>query len=226
MKTNHYLRPYWPAPQNIRAVTTTKHCGNMLNTNMRKELAQDLQLPNEPIWLEQVHENTVICADSPKSIIADASYTSKPNIICVVRTADCLPILLCNKNGTEVAAIHGGWRSLSKNIIENTIKSLKTKPKDLLVWLGPAIGPEHFEVGEDVYNSFSEYHSAFMPTQDQHWQTNIYEIAKQILQKCKINGKNIYGGHFCTYTEEQTFYSYRRDGKTTGRMASLIWIER
>ncbi len=226
MKTNHYLRPYWPASQNIHAMTTTKLCGNMLNTNMRKELAQDLALPNEPIWLEQVHENTVICADNYESNIADASYTSKPNIICVVRTADCLPILICNKNGTEVAAIHGGWRSLSQNIIENTINLLKTNPKDLLAWLGPAIGPEHFEVGEDVYNIFSDYHNAFMPTQDQHWQANIYEIARQILQKCKINAKNIYGSHFCTYTEEQIFYSYRRDGETTGRMASLIWIER
>lgn len=226
MKTNHYLRPDWPAPQNIQSLTTTKYSGNLLNTNMCKELAQDLQLPNEPIWLKQVHENTVICADNYESNIADASYTSQPNTICVVRTADCLPILLCDKHGTEVAAIHGGWRSLSSGIIENTLTAMASKAEDLLVWLGPAIGPNHFEVGADVYNSFSDYHSAFTATDEQHWQANIYEIARQILQKCKINPKNIYGGQFCTYTEEQIFYSYRRDGETTGRMASLIWIKR
>ena len=160
----------------------------------------------------------------------DASYTKDKNIVCAVQTADCLPLLVTNKKGTVVAAIHAGWRGLLNGVIENTIHKMNMPPNELLVWLGPAISQKHFEVGADVKNSFcekdQEAEKAFRSISDQKWLANIYYLAKLRLKTSGV--MEIYGGSvmddYCTFANELDYFSYRRDGET-GRMASLIWIE-
>lgn len=221
-----YIKPIWPAPKNVQAFTATKAAGNFFDLECRGQVRAKLNLPSEPIWLEQVHGNKIICADTaigkPE---ADASYTAKPNVICAVLTADCLPIFLCDSLGTKVAAIHAGWRSLAGGIIENTIKEMQISGADCMVWFGPAIGPEKFEVGAEVYENFLQHDKqaqhAFKKINKNKWLANIYLLAKQRLWSCGIT--NIYGGDFCTFTNSDHFFSYRRDGET-GRMASLIWL--
>lgn len=243
----HYLKPNWNAPSSIRAITTLRINGHSLkpydsfnladhvgdnSTHVlanRQQLLQELKLINEPKWLRQIHSNKVVCADSSLSHTeADASYTDQKNTVCVVLTADCLPILICDDQGTKVAAIHAGWKGLSINIIENTINELKINPKNLLVWLCPAIGSKAFDVGLDVYEKFTPHDShakeAFQNLQSDKWLANIYMLAKQRLMACGIKDANIYGGEYCTHSDSEKFFSYRRDGEKTGRMASLIWL--
>lgn len=217
------IHPTWPAPANIKAITTTKQLGSFQDAKTKEELVEKLNLPNNPIWLQQEHKANVIYAtnSAPSMQTADASYTDQPNTICAIITADCLPILLCNAAGTKVAAIHAGWKSLAKGIIQKTIAKLNTE--NLMAWLGPAIGPQKFEVGKDVYDSFPKQQKAFTRIKPDKWLANIYQIATQILNSLQVN--KVYCDNFCTYTDAQFFYSYRRDGNKTGRMASLIWIQ-
>ncbi len=196
---------------------------------------QSLNLPSIPCWLQQVHGTTVLEASPGEASLdhesypkADASYTHKPQIVCAVLTADCLPILLCNKQGTSVAAVHAGWRGLAAGVIEETLKKFTVSPDEILAWLGPAIGPQVFEVGPEVREQFmqmnAEAHLAFRPSPNPNrWLANIYFLAKQRLLKQGVNA--IYGGENCTYSDTKQFYSYRREGEKTGRMASLIWLE-
>ena len=155
---------------------------------------------------------------------ADAAFTSVKNKVCVVMTADCLPMLICNQQGTQVAAAHAGWRGLHAGVIEATLEKFSDSPQKLLVWLGPAIGPDAFEVGEEVRNAFlqdmPDANMAFRTNRPGHWLADIYMLARLRLQRYGV--ESIYGGNFCTYSDRERFYSYRRDGKT-GRMASLIW---
>jgi YfiH family protein len=159
---------------------------------------------------------------------ADASYTTQKNVVCVTMTADCLPVLLCDDAGTVVAAAHAGWRGLCDGVIEAAIKKMPVQPSNILVWLGPAIGPDAFEVGNDVREQFMQKDSqaalAFKPHGDK-WLCDMYLIAKQRLNHLGVT--QIYGGSvnedFCTYTDEARFFSFRRDN-LTGRMASLIWL--
>jgi polyphenol oxidase len=242
----NYIRPEWPAPTNIKAYTTLRNGwggrkshhdinqGNYSGSNAQyvdesKCLQSLLKLPGEPIWLTQKHSTIVIEATPEnKEKLADASFTQKVNRVCVVLTADCLPILLCNKEGSQVAAIHAGWRGLAAGIIENTLQNFQSKPEDLLVWLGPAIGPEKFEVGKDVYDAVTQKNAesatAFSPYKEEKWLADLYSLARIRLKFCHI--LQIYGGNFCTFTQEDLFFSYRRDEGKTGRMASLIWIEK
>ena len=239
--TDSWLQADWPAPSFIQAGTTLRQGGvsrgeySSLNiaAHVGDELAMveknrlSLNLPNEPQWLEQIHSTKAILLPHEKSVPkADAAYTEKKNIICSVMTADCLPLLITNKQGSCVAAIHAGWRGLCNGIIEATIKSLPAEPESLLVWLGPAIGPDVYEVGEEVYDAYTkdnnEAKQAFTSVSEKHWLFDIYELAKLRLQKLGI--KQVYGGDHCTFTEKDMFFSYRRD-KVTGRMASMIWIE-
>ena len=223
------IKPNWPAPKNIKAFTTTRDAWGELYNNKFDidKLMQIYQLPNFPTWLDEIHGIDVIEA-TPQNAgqKADASYSKTKKNICMVTTADCLPILICDKSGTHVAAIHAGWRGLAAGVIENTIKKLNVPAQDLYVWLGPAIGPKHFEVGTDVYHAFvaknAEAQSAFKQQNSNKWLANLYQLATQRLQQFEIS--NIYGGEFCTYSQTDLFYSYRRE-KTTGRMASLIWID-
>ena len=232
------LSPNWPAPTHIRAYTTTRQAGNLadhvgdnpedVQTN-RDLLIKTLALPSEPVWLEQVHGIKTLCLDNhpQKQFTADASYTTKPGIVCAVLTADCLPILVCDRAGTMVAAIHAGWRGLAIGIIEHAIAQLPCPPDQLVAWVGPGIGPTAFEVGPEVRTEFLEkdHHlsSAFTPgTKPETYLGNLYQIAKQCLNNAGV--RSIYSKQCCTFSDTKRFFSYRRDGKT-GRMASLIWMD-
>lgn len=206
------ISPHWPAPKNIHALTTTK------NT-----VIENLHLPSEPVWLNQVRGPITVLADDVKgNVEADASYTQKPNVICVVKTADCLPILICDKNGSCVAAVHAGWGGLASGVIESAIQKIPALPEDLLAWFGPAIGPEKFEVGEDVYEKFPDNQIAFRAISNVKYLCDIYLLARQRLEKLGV--KQIYGGTECTYSDAARFYSHRRS-KDTGRMFSMIWMD-
>jgi hypothetical protein len=236
--------PDWPAPSHIHACTTIRSGGRSLTPyhsfNLadhvgdneqhvqanRQLLRNKLDLPNEPIWLEQTHSTIVLPAAKSDDRKADASFTDQPGQVCVVMTADCLPVLLCNRQGTYVAAIHAGWRGLANGVIENTVKAINLPPSDILVWLGPAIGPAVYELGQEVLDCFVEdnpeaRHSFVPSSKSGHWLGNLYSLARLRLKKLNIHA--IYGGDYCTYTDKERFFSYRRDG-STGRMASLIWM--
>ena len=246
-----WIIPQWRAPGNVRAVTTTRigghskfefasmNLGDRTEDNIiaiaknRNELFKVLDLPCEPTWLHQSHSSKAVrlYEDTTFNKSADASYTHVANKICVVLTADCLPLLVCAKDGSTVAAIHAGWRGLADGIIETTINALlksgNCRPEHLLVWLGPAIGPGVFEVGDDVRSAFLKHSAkakkAFkaIPMIKGKWLADIYMLARQRLTDLGVS--EISGGGYCTATQYEKFYSYRRDGKT-GRMASLIWM--
>lgn len=238
MKINSIL-PTWPAPTWIRAMTTTcahKNLATHVQDNPahvalnRLKLRQYCNWQNEPFWLDQIHSTHVVIGEQQiqAPIIADGVITQAIDTPCAVLTADCLPILLCNSQGSWVGALHCGWKGLLNGIIENAIGLIPTSQrKDILVWLGPAIGPRFFEVGEDVRQPFIQKNraasAAFTPSssnQPGKWMADIYKLAKLRLNALGIY--HIYGGDYCTY-EDPRFYSYRRD-KITGRMASCIWI--
>ncbi len=236
----------WPAADNIHAFCTTRNTGVSQGTfssfNLaqhvedrrldvqlnREQLVRQFKLPAEPVWLEQVHGRQVINAAeiNSKTPRADASFSDQAGKICAVMTADCLPLLICNRQANKVAAIHAGWRGMAAGIIEATVTELNEKPDQLLVWLGPAIGPQAFEVGQEVREVFindqAESEVAFKQNRPQHYLADIYQLAKLRLQRIGINA--VYGGDYCTFTDTNNFYSYRREGKT-GRQASLIWFE-
>ncbi|MCW9012719.1 MAG: peptidoglycan editing factor PgeF [Gammaproteobacteria bacterium] len=239
-----FIRPDWSAPDNIRACVTTRaggvSCDEFSSFNLamhvedqpqhvqrnRQILAEQLHLPAEPLWLEQVHGTQVVDASRAQSPVqADASFTVENNVVCSVMTADCLPLLICNRQGTKIAAAHAGWRGLQAGIIEATVDALQVSAKDLLVWLGPAIGPAAFEVGDEVRAAFvadmADASGAFTASKPGHWLADIYQLARLRLRRKDITA--VFGGDFCTYNDPQ-FYSYRRQAKT-GRMASLIWRE-
>ncbi len=195
----------------------------------REILRKTLNLPAKPVWLNQCHGNQVYIADADYEGLcpqADAIITHQANTVCVVLTADCLPILITNTKGTVVSAIHAGWRGLAKGIIQQVITHLQENSNDLLVWLGPAIGPEVFEVSEEMRTIFFELNeaneAAFTPMGNKKWLANLYQLAKIQLQNSGI--KSIYGGEHCTYNNPEFFYSYRRDQGITGRIATLIWF--
>lgn len=250
---SYFIIPNWPAPANVKALQTTRAGGVSLapydslnlGTHVKDDpinVARNRQLlsqylPSEPVWLNQVHGvNVVDAAKTDCAPEADASFTTRKNVVCVTMTADCLPVLMCDKQGRVVASIHAGWRSLCDGVIEAavhqmlaelTIKSAQN-PADLMAWLGPAIGPQAFEVGDEVRAQFIEKDAqaalAFKPAGEK-WLGNLYVIASQRLMRLGVT--QIYSAgtdaDWCTYTDEKNFFSFRRDGKT-GRMASLIWL--
>lgn len=187
-------------------------------------------LPAEPAWLSQIHGVKVVDAANAEGVPdADASIATQPGIVCVVQTADCLPILFCDVAGTVVGAVHAGWRGLANGIVENTIVGMRNAGAgEILAWMGPAIGPQKFEVGLDVVSTFVTHDASSIDAfksiagQTGKYLANIYLLARQRLKK--IGVEKIYGGGLCTFSDNQRFYSYRRDG-VTGRMASLIWIK-
>ena len=246
-----FIHPNWPAHAKVKALQTTRLGGESIAHYASLNLAEHVHdssmavaknrqllrdyLPSEPVWLNQVHGTEVIDAKtSGCQEIADASFTNQKNVVCVTMTADCLPVLLCDNAGTVVASVHAGWRGLCAGVIETAVRkmlnNLDASPaSELLVWLGPAIGPNAFEVGHEVRTQFiqrdSEAECAFKPYGEK-WLCDIYMLAKQRLMRMGVT--QIYGGsineNFCTYTDEARFFSYRRDN-VTGRMASLIWLE-
>jgi hypothetical protein len=238
--------PNWPAPATVRAVSTTRlggvslppyaslnlagHVGDLPEhvAENRRRLARTAGLPAEPAWLDQVHGTVVVAAETVGSpIAADAAWTGQINRPCVVMTADCLPVLLCDQSGTVVAAVHAGWRGLAGGVVITAVRQLAKPPVELLAWLGPAIGPAAFEVGEEVRAAFLALDggnaASFRPSPAGRWLADLYGLARRQLQRLGVN--RIYGGDCCTFSNPARFFSYRREQRT-GRMASLIWLER
>ena len=243
------LIPDWPAPKTVGAAITTRHGGcsrapfndNNLALHVgdnefdveanRQLLASSLGLTEQPLWLQQVHGTEIVYGPNANGIpIADASYSDKAGAACVVMTADCLPVLMCNQQGTRVAAAHAGWRGLCNGILR---KSVATFPPgdQLMAYLGPAIGPKAFEVGAEVLQAFlnnahNEQHAeaikaAFVPALPGKYLADLYALARAELACCGVNA--VYGGDNCTFNDTERFYSYRREPET-GRFASLIWL--
>lgn len=242
----HWITPDWPASANVRAVCTTRHGGVSVapfaSLNLGDHVGDDpyavarnrmivgdsLRLPTEPLWLKQVHGVDVCGMDVGQCYpTGDASLALRKNQVCVVMTADCLPVLFCDKAGTRVAAAHAGWRGLQAGVLEQTLARLDCSSAEVMAWLGPAIGPGAFEVGGEVRDAFMQHDpaavEAFRPsTNDGKWLADIYRLARQRLQAAGVEA--VYGGDLCTYTDTERFFSYRRDGQT-GRMACLIWMD-
>lgn len=238
-----WLIPDWPAPARVKACVTTRAGGVSLapfdSLNLGDHVDDDPQAVAEnrrrltdrfsmqPAWLKQVHGIDVVEADPSVVATADASWTATPGIACSAMTADCLPALFCDRAGTRVAAAHAGWRGLAAGVLEATLDSLKVAPEDVLVWLGPAIGPQAFEVGPEVRDAFVRHlpptEQAFVPSHNPgKFMADIYTLARLRLAACGVTA--VYGGGFCTVSDPR-FYSYRRSPRT-GRFASLIWLER
>jgi YfiH family protein len=237
----NWLEPNWPAPANVHAATTLRGGGvsqgvySSLNLathvgdepcpvqQNREWLTRRLALPAEPLWLEQVHGNHVVDADGVhNTLTADASVTHQAGVVCAVLTADCLPVLFCAEDGQSIAAAHAGWRGLLAGILSNTLSAMQTN--NVLVWLGPAIGPNCFEVGAEVREAFVQKNARFAAAFTAHGPTqylaDIYQLAR--IELMSVGVTKLYGGNFCTVTDQERFFSYRRD-RQTGRMATLIW---
>lgn len=239
-----FIIPNWPAPKNVKSLQTTRmggvSQGVFTGFNLGDHVADDPsyvalnrnqlteQLPSAPKWLTQVHGVDVVNgATCEQAVSADASFCHEPSVVCAVMTADCLPVLFCDEQGQQVAAAHAGWRGLLDGVIEQTLQTFTAPMNQVLVWLGPAIGPQAFEVGAEVRAAFVEKDPVaevcFKPSgQANKWLADIYGLAKLRLQAVGVT--QIYGGEFCTFSQTDTFFSYRRDGQT-GRMASCIWRE-
>lgn len=210
------IRPDWPAPARVQALVTTRAVG---------EDVKNL-VPTQPVWLKQVHGTRVVDLDLPaESLEADAAVTRKSGTVCVVRAADCMPVFLSDEDGSAVGVAHAGWRGLSGGVIEATLDALRLAPAKTLAWLGPAIGPRVYEVGEEVRAAFLERDgaalAAFAPSRPGHWLLDLYAIARQRLANRGVT--RVGGGGWCTYSDPARFFSYRRDG-SKGRMAALIWL--
>ena len=255
----HCLIPDWPAPDNVSALQTTRnggcsappyaslnlggHVGDAPLAVARNRQSLGSLLPSEPVWLKQVHGTMV--ADAGQAACwpeADACIATRPGAVCAVMTADCLPVLLCDERGSVVGAVHAGWRGLSDGVIEQAVHAMKVPPQSLMAWLGPAIGPRAFEVGDEVRAAFvarqPQAAVAFIPSpganappspasgrgvggEGKKWYADIYHLARQRLHALGV--ARVYGGGLCTHTDQQRFFSYRRDG-ATGRMGTFIWI--
>lgn len=190
----------------------------------RRLLREALKLPSPPVWLQQVHGARVVELPSAADAEADASYTTLKNAVCVVQSADCLPVLFCDDQGSVVAAAHAGWRGLAAGVLENTVRALPVKPSSLMAWMGAAIGPAAFEVGEEVRDAFvrvdSAAASAFENPAPGKYLADLFQLARLRLRAAGVS--RIYGGGVCTYCDATRFFSHRRDA-VTGRMAALIW---
>lgn len=245
---NDWIIPEWPAPNNVRAFFTTRNGGKSSGPNgtyatlnlgdhvndrsidvaKNRALLRNY-LPSDPKWLKQVHGVLPIRVDHYSTTLeGDAAISRRCGIVCVVLVADCLPIFLCDPAGTMVGVIHAGWRGLAGGIIEKTVTEMNKGHAKLMAWLGPAIGVNYFEVGEEVREAFvnqdGKSRFAFVPLHEKNsdkWLANIFLLARQRLASVGVT--EIYGGEVCTYSDPKKFFSYRRDG-ATGRMAALIWL--
>ena len=245
--------PEWAGvPDNIGALSTTRaggtsiapyddgagggglnlgiHVGDDPDAVRRNRVILRTALPSEPVWLSQVHGARVIDAATVSGVDeADASISTRPGVVCAIQTADCLPVLFCDKGGRAVGAAHAGWRGLAGGVLENTVAKMRDEgASDIAAWLGPAIGPQSFEVGQDVYDAFAGRNAAMAQAfkvisgSPGKYLADIYFLARQVLGRVGVH--RVSGGGLCTVTEQKRFYSFRRD-KVTGRMASLIWLK-
>lgn len=235
----------WSAPNGVHALTTTRVGGvsaspyNTFNLGdhvgddasavaaNRALLRKELKLPSEPIWLKQVHGvNVVDAATAASGVTADGAWTDRRGVVLAILTADCLPVFLCDRAGMKVALLHAGWRGLAAGVIEAGVRALGVPGEELLAFLGPAIGPAGYEVGNEVRAAFTSEDpragTAFLPRGDGRWAADLYGLAQMRLHALGV--ADVQYEDRCTCGEPEVFFSYRRDG-ATGRMASLIWIE-
>jgi YfiH family protein len=234
--------PDWPAPANVRAWVTERggsgaryaalnlatHVGDApasVSAN-RERLRAALELPSEPVWLEQVHGTRVLDLDTEQPVAAaDGAVTGRAGVVCTVLTADCLPVLLCDRAGRRVGVAHAGWRGLLNGVLPAAVGALGRDPAELLAWLGPAIGPSAYEVGADVREPFVAREPSaaarFVSNARGRWQADLYGLARDSLAGAGVRA--VYGGGFCTFSDAQRFFSHRREAPC-GRMATLIWL--
>ncbi len=239
----HWIYPDWPVPSRIKSLVTTRadgvsrgiyaglnlgdHVGDSVVDVAQNRTVLREDLPADPHWLKQVHGATVAYADHLKELVeADAVIARRANTVLAILTADCLPVLFCTVDATVIAAAHAGWRGLAAGVLEQTVEMMERPSRQIMAWLGPAIGPRAYEVGDEVRRVFvaasPQSAAAFKGAGAGKWLMDIYALARLRLQRVGVT--RIYGGDLCTYTDAERFYSYRRDG-VTGRMASLIWME-
>ncbi|MEF9978944.1 MAG: peptidoglycan editing factor PgeF [Thermomonas sp.] len=241
-----WLDADWPAPPGVRALTTTRHglgisqppfdrfnlgsrCGDEVDAvaENRRQLHAALRLPSPPRWLRQVHGIAVAMEPSSDEPEADASVTATPGTVLAILTADCLPVVFAARDGSEIAATHAGWRGLADGVLEATVAAMRTPANDIVAWLGPAAGPDAYEIGEEVFEAFvsrDAYAStAFAPTRPGHWKVDLYALARQRLAAVGVT--DVHGGGLCTISDPARFFSHRRD-REGGRIATLAWIER
>jgi YfiH family protein len=250
-----WIVPQWPAPASVRAFVTTRDgglsdgpwaaatgggmnlglgSGDDRETVLANRALLASHLPMQPAWLRQVHGTAVVDADSvttPHGVEADASFTATPGRVCTVLVADCLPVLICDRRGERVAAAHAGWRGLAAGVLEETVRVAGFVADETIAWIGPAIGPTRFEVGDDVRDAFlaagygdrGAILAAFVPRGPGKWLADLPALARTRLAACGV--RDVHASGLCTASDADRFYSYRRDG-TTGRMAATIWIER
>lgn len=239
------IEPDWPAPVHVRACQTTRSGGvsrppfDSLNLGERTaddpdsvaanraRLVSTLGLPEMPRWLAQEHGIRVLDADVARNRPpGDAAIASRRDQVCAVLTADCIPVLLCDSAGRQVAAVHAGWRGLAAGVLEATVAGFDAAASELMAWLGPGIGPAAFEVGPEVRHAFCTDDpgagAGFRPGHGDRWMADLYLLSKRRL--ARVGVPQVYGGGFCTYEDASRFYSHRRDGARSGRMATLIWI--
>ena len=241
-----FFEPEWPAPASVGSLITTRRGGVSegpwrsfnLGTHVgddpsavsanRQRLYDTLGVtPGNVHWMEQVHGTRLVRVPSVETLpAADAAWTDQPGEVCIVMTADCLPVLFCDEAGSRVAIAHAGWRGLLSGVLESAAQVFG-RPESVMVYLGPAIGPSAFEVGDDVRSAFLEtdpeadFHFRSASSLNESWFADLYGLARQRLNAIGI--QRVYGGCACTFSDEADFFSYRRDG-TTGRMASMIWL--
>ena len=244
MNQDDWIIPDWPAPANVKALITTRsggvslgpyasmnpagHVGDDTQAVLRNRALLRAHLPQEPHWLQQVHGTQVlqVTLDARDALEADAAVTDIPNQVCAVLTADCLPVLFCAEDGSAVAVAHAGWRGLAAGVLERAVQAMALPGARVLAYLGPAIGPRAFEVGAEVRAAFmaveSQAAQAFQAIEgSDKYLADLYLLARQRLAHAGV--VRVYGGDFCTYSEPERFFSYRRDG-ATGRMAALMWL--
>jgi YfiH family protein len=233
--------PEWPAPSNVRAwvsergsaarygalnlATHVGDDGQAVAAN-RARLRAALELAAEPRWLEQVHGTHVLDLDREEQGAADGAVTARPGVVCAVLTADCLPVLLSDRAGRRVGVAHAGWRGLLNGVLPAAVAALRVDPRDVVAWLGPAIGQAAYEVGAEVRDAFVSRSTAaerrFAPNSRGRWQADLYGLARDALESAGV--RTVQGGGFCTYTESGRFFSHRREAPC-GRMATLVWLD-
>lgn len=251
-----WLDAEWPAPPGVRALTTTRHglgtsrapfdslnlglrCGDDTATviDNRQRLADALRLPSPPRWLRQVHGVDVARfehegarpseGNPPAERDADASVTSTAGTVLAILTADCLPVVFAAKDGSEIAVAHAGWRGLADGVLQTTVAAMVTAPAHVIAWMGPAAGPQTYEIGQDVFDAFVSCDvraaQAFVATRPGHWRVDLYVLAKQQLVDAGMSMQDIHGGGLCTISDPTRFFSHRRDQRS-GRMATLAWM--
>ena len=240
-----WVTPNWPAPPNVRALTTLRggfgasqppydranfglNCGDDLaavHAN-RAALAELARLPEAPRWLRQVHGTSVCAAEAIRGDVteADASVTVQAGVVLAILTADCLPVLFCSRDGRAIGAARAGWRGLAAGVLEATVAAMSVPAEQLIAWLGPAAGPQAYEVGDEVRAAFVNTDpvaaDAFRPTRPGHFLCDLYALAR--LRLAQLGLGEVYGGGLCTISDRERFFSHRRDGRS-GRMATLIW---